>query len=193
MTSICHLIADILPLYADNALSDEGKAVVDEHLASCGYCRKALETLESDKKTSVGESLSLSAKEVQGIRRLSHRIRRTRRAVLVSALALFLALSLSFFSYLKFDTPNVLSAGVGLCRILLTDAQIVEIQKSPRVWLVDAEKSPYRIAKEALAEQGYREITEEQMGSMHVFEKDGEKHYIHFSANRYYAKCSWQK
>jgi anti-sigma factor RsiW len=31
---------DLLPLYADGALSDESRALVERHLAECGDCRR---------------------------------------------------------------------------------------------------------------------------------------------------------
>lgn len=49
MTKIhCHIIEDLLPLYADGASSEETGKMVEEHLAECEYCRSVLETLQKD-------------------------------------------------------------------------------------------------------------------------------------------------
>ena len=39
----CDLIRDLIPLYADNAVSEDSRALVEEHLSGCESCRKALE------------------------------------------------------------------------------------------------------------------------------------------------------
>ena len=35
----CDLVKDLLPLYAENLLSEESRSVVADHLASCPDCR----------------------------------------------------------------------------------------------------------------------------------------------------------
>lgn len=42
----CNIIADMLPLYAENMASAETKAVVEAHLAECEHCRAMLESLK---------------------------------------------------------------------------------------------------------------------------------------------------
>ena len=43
----CQVIRDLLPLYVDDAVSDESRKMIDEHLLSCEGCRKELERLRS--------------------------------------------------------------------------------------------------------------------------------------------------
>ena len=43
----CKAIADILPLYAENMVSDDTRALVDEHLAHCEHCRASLAALQA--------------------------------------------------------------------------------------------------------------------------------------------------
>jgi len=193
MKSICPLIADILPLYRDGALSEESLAVIEEHLSSCENCRSHFDALKDTLIEEKSTDYPPSVKGNGGIPRYSKRIRKTRLMIASFLLSIFVFISASFFSFIKFDTPNFVSAGFGLLRIWLSDTQVVEIQKSPRVWLVDAKEGAYNVAKKALADEGYREIEEEQMGSMFVFEKNEKKHQIHFSANRYFAKLCWQE
>lgn len=43
----CNIIQDLLPLYADDVVSPESKAMVDAHLISCPKCREILEEIRS--------------------------------------------------------------------------------------------------------------------------------------------------
>ena len=45
MTS-CNIIQDLLPLYLDNACSEESRELVEEHLTHCAACRKQKEMME---------------------------------------------------------------------------------------------------------------------------------------------------
>ena len=36
----CNVIGDLLPLYADDVVSEDTKCIVEEHLAECGECRE---------------------------------------------------------------------------------------------------------------------------------------------------------
>ena len=49
MSINCEVIGDLLPLYAENMISEAGRALVDEHLQGCQACR--------DKLTHMRESL----------------------------------------------------------------------------------------------------------------------------------------
>ena len=43
----CSVINDLLPLYADNALSGDSRTLVDEHLEECKFCRAELAQMKS--------------------------------------------------------------------------------------------------------------------------------------------------
>ena len=45
----CRIIGDLLPLYADGTCSSESRALVDEHLAACPGCQKALQRMQSER------------------------------------------------------------------------------------------------------------------------------------------------
>lgn len=45
MSTSCHILYDLLPLYVDGACSDESRAYVEEHLAGCPACRKKYEAM----------------------------------------------------------------------------------------------------------------------------------------------------
>ena len=44
----CDIINDILPLYVDDALSEDSKTAVMEHLATCSKCRQTVSAMSSD-------------------------------------------------------------------------------------------------------------------------------------------------
>lgn len=43
----CNIIKDILPLYVDNVVSDETRAMVEDHLAECENCRTEAEKMKT--------------------------------------------------------------------------------------------------------------------------------------------------
>lgn len=42
----CNVVEDLLPLYHDGVCSEESRALVDEHIASCPKCRQILASLD---------------------------------------------------------------------------------------------------------------------------------------------------
>ena len=48
MKTDCEVIRDLLPLYADDACSDESRRLVDEHLAECPDCSGMLQRLKNN-------------------------------------------------------------------------------------------------------------------------------------------------
>lgn len=43
----CNTVRDLLPLYVDNIVSDDTKAIVEEHLALCDDCQKEYEAMKN--------------------------------------------------------------------------------------------------------------------------------------------------
>ena len=43
----CDTVRDMLPLYVDNIVSDDTRAIVEEHIASCDACRKEPRCLQT--------------------------------------------------------------------------------------------------------------------------------------------------
>mgnify|MGYP002797657642 FL=1 len=46
MNITCKVIVDLLTLYVDEVLSEDSKALVEEHLAECGDCRDRLKKMQ---------------------------------------------------------------------------------------------------------------------------------------------------
>lgn len=47
MKNECSIVRDLLPLYAENMLSEDTAEFVEEHINGCAYCRSELETLRT--------------------------------------------------------------------------------------------------------------------------------------------------
>lgn len=88
MNCNCGIIDDLLPLYADGVCSEESKAVIEAHLASCKVCREKLErmqdeTVASETVKSSGEITA--AKYAKKVRK--HRFRLAVGAAIISVVA----------------------------------------------------------------------------------------------------------
>lgn len=64
MNITCNIIKDLLPLYAEDMVSEDSKALVDDHLCSCDSCTKELAELKKAPKVPV-EVETTSLKRVE--------------------------------------------------------------------------------------------------------------------------------
>ena len=46
MKITCDVIQDLMPSYIDGILSEDSKALVEEHMGTCQECRKMLEIMK---------------------------------------------------------------------------------------------------------------------------------------------------
>lgn len=88
----CAVIRDLLPLYREDLLSPESRAIVDEHLPDCPGCRAELDTLQRELPAQTAAALPLS-----GIRR---GMRRRRLLAVGLAISLLLAFFAAFAAYM---------------------------------------------------------------------------------------------
>lgn len=112
------------------------------------------------------------------------------KAIIAALILVILAASVSFVSYVKFATPNFLSAAAGLIKVCATDVEYAEIKKDSRVIVAKPDNAMY-LFKATLISEGYEFIDEERDGSIIAVQKDGEKEHIHFSVNEYYSLWEW--
>lgn len=95
MSTSCHIVYDLLPLYVDGACSDESRAYVEEHLAGCPACRKKYEAMADTVDVLLRKpeyvTKNEEAMEPQQIDRTSKRVlKRLKRRWLTSLLPLLL-------------------------------------------------------------------------------------------------------
>ena len=100
----CKIIRDLLPLYHDEAASEESRALVDEHLKTCAVCKKELE----DIRESVKEKQAPSTRQpmANGLKLLQKGLRRKTlvRTVIAVLCALVLVSGLTYGLFF-YETP----------------------------------------------------------------------------------------
>ena len=47
----CEVIQDLLPLYVDQACSENSTGLVEEHMAECEFCKQTYDAMKSEGKT----------------------------------------------------------------------------------------------------------------------------------------------
>lgn len=78
----CEVIRDLLPLYVDGVVSEESRALIEEHLRECPDCSECLKLLQEDYPLSEETEF---ADEAEALKRIKRRIRRSRiLAVLIT-------------------------------------------------------------------------------------------------------------
>lgn len=82
----CNVIKDLLPLYADDAVSPETKELVESHVASCADCQTELETMK--KALTLPFCSDLEREKAGFINVIQKQLRRKKlRTAIISALA----------------------------------------------------------------------------------------------------------
>lgn len=82
----CNIIRDILPLYADDVVSDDTRAMVEEHLAGCRECCNELIAMQQD--VILPGNPSIQMEEARTLKQLKRRLSMKRlKAVIISVLA----------------------------------------------------------------------------------------------------------
>lgn len=95
MKITCNIIGDLLPLYAEDLASEDSRALVEEHLASCPACRASL--------SAMGQTAPSLPEEALPLANVQKALRGRRWATAVLAGALVLVVALSAFS--RLTTP----------------------------------------------------------------------------------------
>ena len=90
----CNIIEDLLPLYVDDAVSEDSRQLVEEHLKECVSCRKMLEEIKRENQFG-SEQKKLSADErkkaeIRSLKKIRSNIRRKRILSVVLAAVLVL-------------------------------------------------------------------------------------------------------
>ncbi len=101
MNISCNVIRDILPLYAEDMVCEETKALVDEHLRGCDECTRELEKLKKQ------EAIPVSA-DTAPMEHIRKTIRKRQILTTVCVLMTILSLVWSWIAY--WDAPIYLTA-----------------------------------------------------------------------------------
>lgn len=89
----CNIIKDLLPLYAEELVSDDSRKMVDDHLCTCDSCKKELAAI---KKT---PQVPLET-DVKSLKRVGDSIRRRRVLAALAAIMTVLTLGVTVCTYL---------------------------------------------------------------------------------------------
>lgn len=121
----CKMIADILPLYAENMVSDDTRALVETHLAGCEHCRAMLEGMQ--------RRPALPRDDGSMLRRL-HRRLWMQKAKLAIFCGLMVLLLMSLYSAHLY-APIALPAEEAILSVTpVEDGKYFELLFSPRVY-----------------------------------------------------------
>lgn len=101
MNITCDIIKDLLPLYAEDMVSNDSKKLVDDHLCHCDRCRKELAELVTPPKVPLDV-------EPASLKRVENTIRR--RKILAVMTAVFLVATLVLGVSLFLDAKVFLTA-----------------------------------------------------------------------------------
>ncbi len=93
----CSIVRDILPLYAENMVSEDTAAFVKEHLESCPACRAELEKLRDPVEVQAEPQIDMDAAP---LKRLKKALLMKKVQTILCTAAVLLALVLSVISFL---------------------------------------------------------------------------------------------
>lgn len=101
MSKECDVIRDLLPLYADNVVSDASREIIEQHLPECPGCRDYLKELQDD------ELESRLTREKNAVIAYGARRFKRRSAVVGSAVSGFFIIPILVILFLKlFAAPT---------------------------------------------------------------------------------------
>lgn len=108
----------------------------------------------------------------------------SKKAIIITVIIICV---LMLASMVKFNTPNFVFIFAGLIRVVFTEAEIVEIQNYPLIFLAKSDNAQ-QLLIEYMAQRGYQYFDEEQIASTLVFGNEVSKQYVDISINRYFSK-----
>lgn len=95
----CNVIQDLLPLYMDQAVSEDSRILVEEHLKECQKCRTCLSEMEAEVPISYDEEQREKAK--QELKNFQKFLSRKKRKIVVFSVALVLAVFTALVIFLN--------------------------------------------------------------------------------------------
>lgn len=101
----CNIINDLLPLYAENMLSEDSKKLVEEHMEQCESCRNSLENLKRPIATNTVNFNDI--KPLEKIKKKNHKII---TIIIIAAVVVTIVLNLAVIgiAYCFIHSDNVI-------------------------------------------------------------------------------------
>lgn len=163
MKITCDIIKDLLPLYAEDMVSQDSKKLVDDHLCGCDGCAKELAELKKAPRVPLEV-------EATSLKRVGDTIRRRRILAVMAAVFLLATLVLSVELFL--DAKVYLTAEQAVIGCRNTDSGDILIQYSDLVTGTGSVGEGNPDSEEATGNWGV--ITSTRMGKLLFSRKDGE-------------------
>jgi len=113
-----------------------------------------------------------------------------KRSIIIIAICIVILLGSSLITMVKLNSRNPFMSAYGLIAIKATDAPYKKIQLASKVFI--GKPGDLDIFYKCMNDLGYIEIEDERMGSLYMFEKDGEKQPVHLRMNGYYSIWSFE-
>jgi hypothetical protein len=107
------------------------------------------------------------------------------KAIIVVIVIIICLLMLT--SMVKFSTPNFVLSGLGLIRVVFSEAEVVKIQNDPQIFLAKPDNAQQALI-DYMAQRGYQYYEKERIASTLVFGNQVSKQYVDLSINRYFSK-----
>lgn len=106
MKITCSVIQDLLPLYVDEALSDDSRRLTEEHLEGCEECRKLLKELRQEPQYfSRANGKEEENGEKAALQRIRKKIRKKRiLSVIAAAILVFLGVQGANYVYYSWES-----------------------------------------------------------------------------------------
>ena len=108
----CNIIEDLLPLYADDMVSEDSRQLIEEHLKECPSCRKMWEEIMKENHLATvsreNRSVQINKTEAEPLRKIRQKIRKKRIASVLLAVVLVLAAG-GIGHYWYYDRENYIS------------------------------------------------------------------------------------
>jgi len=108
----CHIVKDLLPLYADGLTSEESSRDIKEHLEGCEDCRAAFEAMTKGEEDAQLEQKQEDGKQIDYLKKVKRRGKRAAIIVGCAALAVLAVLGWRVFVQGRTDRSLMLSAQV---------------------------------------------------------------------------------
>ena len=133
----CEIVKDILPLYADNIVSEDTRKLVEEHLQICNNCKKELSLLKSDLEAPA--VLITEKDDIAFLKKLGLDIKKKRvfAAMLAAAIsAILLILSFAYLTapeYIPYtQSPDIITANEKNGSVMLSFSGEYELRQRER-------------------------------------------------------------
>lgn len=115
MKTDCCIVRDILPLYAENMVSDETAERIKEHLSECQSCRKEADAIMSDTlAVQMKETLADTSDDMVPLKKISKRLNMQMQSMSYALIILFVFLGLSITAGSDMMYNSLIMPAVGI-------------------------------------------------------------------------------